>query len=80
MNYFPSRFDPVRHAEQFPFPQAQFSGKREKAIIAKENNFSQPVSLLSKTSNVTPIPHRMAVKLDMGWIGHLHIDANITCF
>mmetsp|Transcript_2711 Transcript_2711/g.8022 ORF Transcript_2711/g.8022 Transcript_2711/m.8022 type:complete len:493 (+) Transcript_2711:157-1635(+) len=42
VNYFPSRFDPVRHAEQFPFPQAQFSGKREKAIIAKENNFSQP--------------------------------------
>ena len=42
MNYFPSRFDPVRHAEKYPIPSAPISGRREKAIIVKENNFQQP--------------------------------------
>jgi len=42
VNYFPSRFDPVRHAEQFPVPPAVYTGKREKCIIEKENNFKQP--------------------------------------
>ncbi|BBN10895.1 catalase [Marchantia polymorpha subsp. ruderalis] len=41
VNYFPSRYDPVRHAEKSPLPQNSFSGKREKAIIKKENNFKQ---------------------------------------
>ena len=30
VNYFPSRYDPVRHAESFPIPPAVCSGKREK--------------------------------------------------
>eukprot|EP00877_Chromochloris_zofingiensis_P011194 jgi/Chrzof1/6328/Cz18g04130.t1 len=42
VNYFPSRFDPVRHAAKYPMSQAQLSGVREKAVIAKENNFAQP--------------------------------------
>ena len=42
VNYFPSRFDPVRHAEKYPIPSAPISGRREKAIIVKENNFQQP--------------------------------------
>ncbi|KAE8695890.1 Nucleotide-sugar transporter family protein [Hibiscus syriacus] len=33
---FPSRYDPVRHAETYPIPTAICSGKRE-----KENNFKQ---------------------------------------
>ena len=42
VNYFPSRFDPVRHSERFPIPTVPLSGRREKAIIVKENNFQQP--------------------------------------
>jgi len=42
VNYFPSRFDPVRNAEKFPTPSAVISGRREKVVIAKENNFKQP--------------------------------------
>ena len=42
VNYFPSRFDPVRHSEKFPIPTSHISGRREKAIIVKENNFQQP--------------------------------------
>jgi len=42
VNYFPSRNDPARHAERFPIPSRQLSGRRERAVIAKENNFAQP--------------------------------------
>ncbi|MTV29100.1 hypothetical protein FTX61_27570, partial [Nitriliruptoraceae bacterium ZYF776] len=42
INYFPSRHDPVRHAEQYPIPPVRLSGKREKCMIEKENNFKQP--------------------------------------
>ncbi len=42
VNYFPSRFDPVRHAERYPYPNTYVSGLREKRIIEKENNFKQP--------------------------------------
>ncbi|KAF5837428.1 catalase [Dunaliella salina] len=42
INYFPSRFDPVRNAEKLPVhSSAHISGKREKVVIAKENNFQQ---------------------------------------
>lgn len=41
VNYFPSRFDPVRHSEKFPYQNMHVSGKREKAVIGKENNFKQ---------------------------------------
>ncbi|KAJ0725405.1 putative peroxidase [Helianthus annuus] len=42
VNYFPSRYDPVRHAEQYPIPPVMLSGKRNKCVIEKENNFKQP--------------------------------------
>ncbi|KAJ6773413.1 CATALASE [Salix purpurea] len=42
INYFPSRLDPSRHAERFPIPPAVCSGRREKCVIEKENNFKQP--------------------------------------
>ena len=42
VNYFPSRFDPVRHAERYPTNSTYVSGQREKRIIEKENNFGQP--------------------------------------
>lgn len=42
VNYFPSRFDPVRHSERYPIPSGPIGGRREKAIIFKENNFAQP--------------------------------------
>ncbi|MEW5319233.1 MAG: hypothetical protein WDW38_010398 [Sanguina aurantia] len=43
VNYFPSRFDPVRHAAPVPtYSSAMLSGRRERAMIPKENNFQQP--------------------------------------
>lgn len=42
VNYFPSRFDPVRHSERYPIASGPIGGRREKAIIFKENNFAQP--------------------------------------
>ena len=41
VNYFPSRFDPVRHSEKYPYQNMRVSGNREKMCIAKENNFAQ---------------------------------------
>ena len=42
VNYFPSRFDSARHAERFPTPSRPLAGRRERAVISKENNFQQP--------------------------------------
>eukprot|EP00898_Chlorokybus_atmophyticus_P001389 jgi/Chlat1/2250/Chrsp17S02564 len=42
VNYFPSRFDNVRHAEKHPIPSATLHGQRERVFIEKENNFQQP--------------------------------------
>ncbi|KAL0366488.1 UNVERIFIED_CONTAM: Catalase isozyme 3 [Sesamum radiatum] len=42
VNYFPSRYDPCRHAEKFPIPPVVLSGQRVKTVIEKENNFKQP--------------------------------------
>ncbi|KAL1309229.1 hypothetical protein HN51_051918 [Arachis hypogaea] len=41
VNYFPSRFDPVRHAERVPMSSALISGQRERSVIVKENNFKE---------------------------------------
>lgn len=41
VNYFPSRFDPSRNAAPTPMNKAALSGRRERAVIAKENNFQQ---------------------------------------
>ncbi|GMH34282.1 hypothetical protein BSKO_02116 [Bryopsis sp. KO-2023] len=41
VNYFPSRLDPVRHAEKYPMSGMEVSGVCDKVVIAKENNFSQ---------------------------------------
>ena len=42
VDYFPSRFDPVRVSEKTPIPSAKIFGCREKCVIPKENNFQQP--------------------------------------
>ena len=47
VNYFPSRFDPARHATVSPavvMPQRPFApgAARVRAVIPKENNFAQP--------------------------------------
>ncbi|GFZ10527.1 catalase 2 [Actinidia rufa] len=42
VNYFPSRFDPVREAKKYPISSNVLMGKREKCIIEEENNFKQP--------------------------------------
>jgi len=35
VDYFPSRYDPVRHAERFPIPPGVLTGRREKVSISK---------------------------------------------
>jgi catalase len=42
VNYFPSRVDPARHAPAYPTVTRELAGRRERAVIAKENNFAQP--------------------------------------
>jgi len=42
VNYFPSRIDPVRQADRYPLASVQISGRRDRAVIPKENNFKQP--------------------------------------
>ncbi|CAJ2642841.1 unnamed protein product [Trifolium pratense] len=42
VNYFPSRYDSVRHAERVPIPTPTLSARREKTNIPKQNNFKQP--------------------------------------
>ncbi|KAJ8421692.1 hypothetical protein Cgig2_020683 [Carnegiea gigantea] len=42
IDYFPSKFDPARQAEKYPILTKVYSGKREKTVIPKENNFKQP--------------------------------------
>ena len=42
VNYFPSRLDPVRHAQRFPENRMPLSGPRERRMLEKENNFQQP--------------------------------------
>ena len=41
VNYFPSRFDPVVHAEKHPLPPRVLMGRRTRSVIDKENNFKQ---------------------------------------
>lgn len=41
VDYLPSRFDPCRHAEQYPIPSRVLTGRREMCVIEKENNFKQ---------------------------------------
>ncbi|TJX42020.1 catalase, partial [Soehngenia saccharolytica] len=45
VDYFPSRFDPVRPSERVPMPKTLVNGVREKTVIVKENNFKQPGDL-----------------------------------
>ncbi|GLJ11996.1 hypothetical protein SUGI_0181690 [Cryptomeria japonica] len=45
VDYFPSRFDPVRPSERVPMPRIVVNGIREKTVITKENNFKQPGDL-----------------------------------
>lgn len=42
VNYFPSRLDPARNAERYPAVSRPVGGRRERAVIPKENNFQQP--------------------------------------
>ncbi|KAL8491497.1 hypothetical protein ACS0TY_023203 [Phlomoides rotata] len=41
VDYFPSRYDPCRHAEKSPMPPVVVTGRRERMCIEKENNFQQ---------------------------------------
>ncbi|KAL0016812.1 hypothetical protein SO802_003881 [Lithocarpus litseifolius] len=42
VNYYPSRFDSARPAERFPINSAIITGRRERRVIEKENNFKEP--------------------------------------
>ncbi|WP_407605356.1 catalase, partial [Pseudomonas aeruginosa] len=41
VDYFPSRYDPVRQAERVPLPDVVITGRRTKCVIEKEDNFRQ---------------------------------------
>jgi catalase len=42
VDYYPSRHAPLRHAERYPIPTRPVTGRREKIIIQKQNDFKQP--------------------------------------
>ncbi|XP_066306073.1 catalase isozyme C [Miscanthus floridulus] len=42
VDYFPSRYDPAKNAPRYPIPTVHITGRRDKTVIAKENNFKQP--------------------------------------
>lgn len=42
VNYFPSKFHPVRHAERVPIPAQLIVGQRKKTTIEKTNDFEEP--------------------------------------
>jgi catalase len=41
VNYFPSRYDPVRHAERHPISTAPLTGKRERCPLLKNDEFKE---------------------------------------
>lgn len=41
VDYFPSHYDSVGHAERYPIPHDILKGQRTRRIIEKENNFGQ---------------------------------------
>nr|Q9AXH0.1 RecName: Full=Catalase [Avicennia marina]AAK06839.1 catalase [Avicennia marina]AAP13538.1 catalase [Avicennia marina] len=41
VDYFPSKYDPTRHAERHPIPNAVITGRRDRRVIEKEDNFKQ---------------------------------------
>ncbi|GLT46057.1 hypothetical protein SLA2020_198450 [Shorea laevis] len=42
VDYFPSRYDPVRHAEKYPILPTVCSGRRERCLSEKGSDFKQP--------------------------------------
>ncbi|CAN7012956.1 unnamed protein product [Brassica oleracea var. botrytis] len=74
VNYFPSRYDPVRHAEKYPTPPAVCYGNRERCIIEKENNFKEPGD---RYSSFTPESYTLQERFIGRWIDVLS-DPPIT--
>jgi len=83
VNYFPSRFDPVRHAERFPAPSRPLAGRRERAVISKENNFAQPGArfrswdparqerFINRVTNDLLLDARTTQEIRRVWLGYL---------
>lgn len=44
VNYFPSRFDPVRHAERYPIVSRPIGGRRERGELGAPSLFSFPMA------------------------------------
>ncbi|KAK1419699.1 hypothetical protein QVD17_28971 [Tagetes erecta] len=42
VDYFPSRYDRVQHAQKYPINPARVTGTRERTVIPKYNDFKQP--------------------------------------
>jgi catalase len=90
VNYFPSRFDPARHAERFPAPSRPLAGRRERAVIAKENNFAQPGArfrswdsarqerFITRIAEGLLLDPRTTQEIRRIWVGYLsQCDANL---
>lgn len=90
VNYFPSRFDPVRHAEQYPSVSRPLAGRREREVIAKENNFKQAGErfrsfdadrqerFVSRVVDVVLGDSRCTAEIRRVWLGYLtQCDRNL---
>ncbi|KAJ0725407.1 putative catalase [Helianthus annuus] len=42
VDYFPSRYDRVQHAQKYPINPARVTGTRDRTVIPKYNDFKQP--------------------------------------
>lgn len=81
VNYFPSRHDPVRHAQPHPINAKHLSGTRERRMISKENNFAQAGArfrslekaraerLVSRIADALASP-RVSLEVRRIWIGY----------
>lgn len=62
VNYFPSRHAPAAHAAPHPISQKPISGKRERVVISKENNFKQ----VRVSAGLVQLPAPCTLMLDVG--------------
>lgn len=86
INYFPSRYDPVRHAERFPIPPAVCSGRREKVsscyffclifkvMFVVSTKFSNAVHVCPITWAYMYVFAQSRSRQPFAWFWHLNFD------
>lgn len=75
VNYFPSKFDPVRVAPPQPiYSSASLSGQRQRVVIAKEDNFTQPGE---RFRSFEPARQQRFVDRMAGMLSHVRVTKQI---